>query len=83
MPSILSKMIRALKPNGVIFTAFKKGEGYEIKEGKYYNLLTKEELEQILNNINKNIKIIDYFETLSSTKRPEKVIWSNYILQKI
>ena len=24
-------MIRALKLNGVIFTAFKKGEGYEIK----------------------------------------------------
>lgn len=83
LPSILSKMIRALKPNGVIFTAFKKGNGYEIKEGKYYNFLTKEELEQILNNINQNIKIIDYFETLSSTKRPEKVIWSNYILQKI
>ncbi len=83
LPSILSKMIRALKPNGVIFTAFKKGDGYEIKEGKYYNFLTKEELEQILNNINQNIKIIDYFETLSSTKRSEKVIWSNYILQKI
>ena len=83
LPSVLSKMIRALKPNGVIFTAFKKGDGYEIKEGKYYNFLTKEELEQILNNINQNIKIIDYFETLSSTKRSEKVIWSNYILQKI
>ncbi len=83
LPSVLSKMIRALKTNGVIFTAFKKGDGYEIKEGKYYNFLTKEELEQILNNINQNIKIIDYFETLSSTKRSEKVIWSNYILQKI
>lgn len=82
LPNILNKMIKALKPNGVIFTAFKKGEGYEIKEGKYYNFLTKEKLEKILNGINENIKIIDYFETLSSTKRPEKVIWSNYILQK-
>lgn len=82
LPNILNKMIKALKPNGVIFTAFKKDEGYEIKEGKYYNFLTKEELEKILNGVNKNIKIIDYFETLSSTKRPEKVIWSNYILQK-
>lgn len=82
LPNILNKMIKALKPNGVIFTAFKKGEGYEIKDGKYYNFLTKEELEKILNGVNKNIKIIDYFETLSSTKRPEKVIWSNYILQK-
>lgn len=35
LPNILNKMIRVLKLNGVIFTAFKKGEGYEIKEGKY------------------------------------------------
>jgi len=83
LPNILDKMIRSLKPNGVIFTAFKKGEGYEIKEGKYYNFLTKEEMEKILNNLKQNANIIDYFETLSSTKRPEKVIWSNYIIQKI
>lgn len=83
LPDILNKMIRALKQNGVIFTAFKKGEGYEIKEGKYYNFLTKEELEKILNNLGQNTKIIDYFETLSSTKRPEKVVWSNYIIQKV
>lgn len=83
LPDILNKMIRALKQNGVIFTAFKKGEGYEIKEGKYYNFLTKEELEKILNNLGQNTKIIDYFETLSSTKRPEKVVWSNYIVQKV
>ena len=82
LPEILTKMVKALKTNGIIFTAFKKGEGYEIKEGKYYNFLTKEELEKVLSNINQNVKIIDYFETLSSTKRPEKVIWSNYILQK-
>lgn len=82
LPEILSKMVKALKTNGIIFTAFKNGEGYEIKEGKYYNFLTKEELEKVLSNINQNIKIVDYFETLSSTKRPEKVIWSNYILQK-
>ena len=82
LPDILSKMIKALKQNGIIYTAFKKGEGYEIKEGKYYNFLTKEELEKILNNINANVKIIDYFETFSSTKRPEKAIWANYILRK-
>lgn len=82
LPNILNKMIKALKANGIIFTAFKKGEGYEIKDGKYYNFLTKEELESTLSKISKNVKIVDYFETLSSTKRPEKVVWSNYILHK-
>lgn len=34
--------------NGVIYTFFKIGPGYEIKENKYYNYLTKDEMIQIL-----------------------------------
>ena len=81
-PSILGKMINALKEDGIIYMALKKGQGYEIIDGKYYNYLTRKELEKILEESNKNIEIVDYFETISSTKRPEKVVWSNYILQK-
>ncbi|MCI9274619.1 MAG: methyltransferase domain-containing protein [Clostridia bacterium] len=81
-PSILSKMINALKEKGIIYMAFKKGQGYKVIEGKYYNFLNREELEKILEESHLNIKIVDYFETISSTTRPEKVIWSNYILQK-
>lgn len=83
LPDILNKMITALKTGGVIYTAFKKGEGFEIKEGKYYNFLTREELERILQDINQEAKIIDYFETVSSTKRPDKATWANYIIKKI
>ncbi len=82
LQNILNKMVTALKHNGVIYTAFKKGSGYKIKEGKYYNYLTKEELEKLLANLDNNAEIIDYFETLSSTKRPEKDIWANYIIKK-
>ena len=83
LSSILIKMINALKTNGVIYTSFKIGEGYEVKEGKYYNYLTKEEIRRILNKISKNVKIIDYFETLPSTKRNAKgTIWGNFIIKK-
>ena len=84
LPDIIVKMVNALKSNGILFTRFKKGNGYEIKEGKYYNYITKEELEEILNTLNLNAKIIDYFETLPSTNRPntEGTIWSNYIIKK-
>ena len=37
LPNILNKMIKSLKDNGVIYTSFKIGTGYEIKEDKYYN----------------------------------------------
>lgn len=82
LPNILNKMIKSLKNEGVIYTAFKKGNGYEIKDGKYYNFLTRDELEKIISNLDNNIKIINYFETLSSTKRPDEIVWSNYIIKK-
>ena len=83
LPDILNKMINALKVNGIIYTSFKIGEGFEIKEGKYYNYLTKNEMIQILRNLNRNVKLIDYFETLPSTKRIAKnTIWGNFIIKK-
>ena len=82
LPNILNKMIKALNQNGVIFVSFKKGTGYEIKEGKYYNFLVKEEFERILENLNTNVKIIGYRENISNSKRPKVSEWSNIILQK-
>lgn len=77
-------MINALKVDGVIYTSFKIGEGYEIKENKYYNFLTKDEMIQILSKANKDVKLIDYFETLPSTKRvATNVIWGNFIIKKL
>ncbi len=83
LQNILTKMINALKVNGVIYTSFKIGTGHEIKEGKYYNYLTKDEMVQILNKISNNVKLIDYFETLPSTKRnAQNTIWGNFIIKK-
>lgn len=83
LPNTLIKMIKALKDNGIIYTSFKIGTGYEIKEGKYYNYLTKNEMVEILNKISKNVKLIDYFETLPSTKRKaENTVWGNFIIKK-
>ena len=76
-------MINALKQDGIIYTSFKKGKGYEIKEGKYYNFLTKEELESILEKLEMNVELIEYFETIGSTQRSNGVIWTNYIIQKV
>lgn len=85
LPDIIIKMINALKPNGIIYTSFKKGSGYEIKEGKYYNYITKEEFEEMLDKANINAELIDYFETLPSTNRPgaENTVWGNYIVRKV
>lgn len=81
--SVLVKMINSLKSEGIIYTSFKKGTGHAIKDDKYYNYLTKEEMKEILNKTNKNVKLIDYFETLPSTKINDKnTIWCNFIIKK-
>lgn len=83
LPNILDKIIDALKVNGIIYTSFKMGTGYEIKENKYYNFLTKDEMLKILNESSKNAKLIDYFETIPSTKRKATgTIWCNFIIKK-
>lgn len=84
LKDVLERMIRALKEDGAIYTSFKKGNTFEIKESKYYNNITKEELESILKSIDKDIIITNYFETGSTTKRPgdNEVIWGNYIIKK-
>lgn len=81
--NIITKMLKALKVNGVIYTSFKIGTGYDIKEGKYYHYLTKNDMIEILNQISKNVKLIDYFETLPSTKLvSQNTIWGNFIIKK-
>ena len=83
LSDILIKMINSLKVNGVIYTSFKIGVGYEIKEGKYYNYLTKDEMIQTLNKTSKSVELVDYFETLPSTRRKaENTIWGNFIIKK-
>lgn len=83
LPNILNKMINALKDGGVIYTSFKIGTGYEIKEGKYYNYITRDEMQEVLSKVDSSVKIIDYFETLPSTKRKAvNTIWGNFIIKK-
>ena len=36
-----------------------KTTGYEIKEGKYYNYITKDEMQEVLSKVNSSVNIID------------------------
>lgn len=83
LSNIMEKMINALKNDGIIYSSFKLGTGPKVEEGKYYNYLTKDTMENILIKMNCNVKIIDYFETLPSTKKiAVDTIWGNFIIKK-
>lgn len=82
--TVLNQMIDALKVGGIIYTSFKVGTGYMIKEGKYYNFLTKEKMMGLLEKTGKKVKLIDYFENSPIARRTinSNETWGNYIIQK-
>lgn len=73
LENVLKKMLNSLKPNGIIYTSFKLGEGYQIKEGKYYNYLTQDEMEKMLNNISEKAKIIDFLKLYQVQKEIHQI----------
>lgn len=83
LPEILRKMLRALKEDGVIYTCFKIGNQEIIEDGKYYNYMTKEMLENMLNQVDFHCDIVDYYEsgTALNVNRP-KTTWGNYLIKK-
>lgn len=81
LPDILFRMTKALKNEGIIYASFKKGTGTKIVDGKFYNNMTKEKFENILSSIGLNYEIKEYFETVSSTKRPENCTWANFVIK--
>ncbi len=83
LPDILRKMIKALKDGGVIFASFKLGDKEIIQDGKYYNYITKEILENMLKQIDLESEIIDYQEeiTCKNVNRPTAT-WGSFLIKK-
>ncbi len=83
LPNILKKMLNALKNEGIIYTCFKIGDKCTVQDGKYYNYVTKDIFETILEKVDSNAEIIDYYESCTSTNinRP-KASWGNYLIKK-
>lgn len=83
LPDILRKMIKALKENGVIYTCFKIGNKEIIQDGKYYNYITKEILEDILKQIEPTSEIVDYYENETSKNIDRPIAtWGSYLIKK-
>lgn len=83
LPDIFTRMLRALKPDGIIYTSFKVGAGEKIKEGKLYTEFTPDNLAQLLQRLPIQSKIIEYISNTSHKRsRPGFNQWGNYIIQK-
>ena len=83
LPDVLRKMIKALKDGGVIFASFMVGDQEKIRNGKYFNFITKEILENILKQIDSNSEIVDYYESeMCKGVNIKSDIWGGYLIKK-
>ena len=83
LPSILKKMLRALKEDGVIYASFKLGDKELVQDNKYYNYITLSILEKLLKQVDPEARVEDYYETetYDSINRPTSS-WGNYLIKK-
>lgn len=77
LPSVLQRLETALKPGGIVFMSFKKGQGEVLEDGRYFHFLEEEELQ----------KLCDRFEILDLWHRSSEpnfapVTWINLLLRK-
>lgn len=80
LPEVLEKMLRALKPKGVIYMSFKHGDLDREKDGRHFTDLNKHQAEELLNQF-KNISLIQLWTTID--KRPDRTEeWLNILLKK-
>lgn len=80
LPEVLEKMLRALKPKGVIYMSFKHGDLDREKDGRHFTDLNEYQAEELLNQFN-NISLVQQWITID--KRPDRTEeWLNILLKK-
>ena len=83
LSNIILKIVKAIKKTGIIYISMKVGDKEEIIDGKYYNYVNKEILENILKEIEPEVYLVEYFETgtFDNINRPS-TLWGNYLIKR-
>jgi SAM-dependent methyltransferase len=74
-------LVQALKPDGVMYTSFKFGQGERIKHGRHFTDIDEPRLREILSHMS-NHEIIDIWLTGDRRPEREKEKWLNALIRK-
>ncbi|PHR54221.1 MAG: hypothetical protein COA44_13910 [Arcobacter sp.] len=78
MPSVLQKLARAIKPEGLIYASFKAGEEEFIKEERHFNSYSKQSFSELIKTSPFTIKEVYLLEDTRPNKEGE--FWLNTLL---
>lgn len=81
LADILTKMVVALKDNGIIYTSFKYGTYEGIRNGRYFTDMTEDTFANIQKNV-EHIEIEEQWRTSDVRKGRGEEQWLNLILRK-
>jgi 2-polyprenyl-3-methyl-5-hydroxy-6-metoxy-1,4-benzoquinol methylase len=78
---VISKLVRALKIQGVIFMSFKRGEGEIIRNGRWFNSYTAPTLHGLIDHQG-TLSVIDLWENEDSRPERKGQYWINALARK-
>ena len=81
LENVFAKMIRALKPHGIIYTSFKYGNFEGARSGRYFTDMTEERFERFLAPF-RNVQLIRSWVTGDVRSGRENEKWLNLLLEK-
>ncbi len=79
--SVLQKMVRALKNNGIIYTSFKYGTYEGIRNGRFFSDFTKESFDEFIKELDQ-IQVVESWITCDVRPGRGDEKWLNLILKK-
>lgn len=81
LQTVLKKMVKALKKDGIIYTSFKYGDFEGERNGRYFTDFTEEKFNKFVQNI-ENVKLKEEWITCDVRPGRGEEKWLNLILQK-
>ena len=81
MKSILLKLKDALKDNGILYASFKLGSNEEVRNGRFFNDYTLEELKEIVESID-GFKMLELAESEDVRLNHSGEQWINVLISK-
>jgi SAM-dependent methyltransferase len=79
---IFGKVIKCLKPGGVLYMSFKYGEFTGFRNGRYFNDFKTKEMKDIINRFSE-LELIDIWKTPDVRNERGEEDWLNVLVKKI
>lgn len=77
LPDVIQRLKKLLKPGGILYASFKKGDGDRNKDGRYFHYMTQEKLTALFEAA--GLTVLESYESEDVRKKRKEEKWVNGI----